>query len=33
MKLNSEDDGNRRFISVQLDEPTGEKTEAHKLVT
>ncbi|MGJ0322008.1 site-specific DNA-methyltransferase [Aliarcobacter cryaerophilus] len=30
MKLNSEDDGNRKFICVQLPETTDEKSEAHK---
>ena len=30
MALNSEDGGNRRFICVQLPEPTDEDSEAHK---
>lgn len=30
MSLNAEDGGNRRCISVQLPEPTGEKSEARK---
>lgn len=30
MDLNSEDDGNRTFILVQLPEPTDEKSEAYK---
>lgn len=30
MKLNSEDDGNRKFIMVQLPEITDEKSEAYK---
>ncbi|MGJ0361907.1 site-specific DNA-methyltransferase [Aliarcobacter cryaerophilus] len=30
MKLNSEDDGNRKFICVQLPENTDEKSEAYK---
>ena len=30
MQLNKEDGGNRRFICVQLPEPCGEKSEAHK---
>ncbi|MGL5651786.1 MAG: site-specific DNA-methyltransferase [Paraclostridium sp.] len=30
MKLNSEDDGNRKFIMVQLPEVTDEKSEAYK---
>lgn len=30
MKLNSEDDGNRKFIMVQLPEETDEKSEAYK---
>lgn len=30
MKLNSEDDGNRKFICVQLPEPIDEKSEAFK---
>ena len=30
MKLNSEDDGNRKFICVQLPETTDEKSEAFK---
>lgn len=30
MQLNAEDDGNRRFIMVQLPEETGEKSEAYK---
>ncbi|MDY0365599.1 MAG: DNA methyltransferase [Arcobacteraceae bacterium] len=30
MKLNSEDGGNRKFICVQLPEPTDEKSEAYK---
>lgn len=30
MQLNAEDGGNRRCISVQLPEPTGEKSEARK---
>jgi adenine-specific DNA-methyltransferase len=30
MKLNSEDGGKRKFIMVQLPEPTDEKSEAHK---
>ncbi|MCT7909434.1 site-specific DNA-methyltransferase [Arcobacter lacus] len=30
MKLNSEDDGNRKFICVQLPEITDEKSEAYK---
>lgn len=30
MKLNAEDGGNRRCISVQLPEPTDEKSEAYK---
>ena len=30
MKLNSEDDGNRRFIMVQIPEATDEKSEAYK---
>ncbi|WNL33795.1 site-specific DNA-methyltransferase [Arcobacter cryaerophilus gv. pseudocryaerophilus] len=30
MKLNSEDDGNRKFICVQLPETTDEKSEAYK---
>ena len=30
MQLNSEDNGNRRFIMVQLPEITDEKSEAHK---
>lgn len=30
MALNAEDGGNRRCISVQLPEPTGEKSEAYK---
>lgn len=30
MKLNSEDNGNRKFIMVQLPEPTDEKSEAYK---
>ena len=30
MKLNSEDGGNRKFIMVQLPEPTDEKSEAYK---
>ena len=31
MKLNSEDDGNRKFICVQLPETTDEKSEAYKV--
>ena len=30
MQLNAEDGGNRRFVMVQLPEPTDEKDEAHK---
>ena len=30
MQLNAEDGGNRKFIMVQLDEPTDEKSEAYK---
>ena len=30
MQLNSEDGGNRKFIMVQLPEPTDEKGEAYK---
>lgn len=30
MQLNAEDGGNRKFIMVQLPEPTEEKSEAHK---
>ena len=30
MQLNAEDDGNRKFIMVQLPEPTDEKSEAYK---
>ena len=30
MLLNSEDEGNRKYIMVQLPEPTNEKTEAYK---
>ena len=30
MQLNAEDGGNRKFICVQLPEPTDEKTEAYK---
>ncbi len=30
LKLNAEDGGNRKFICVQLPEPCGEKSEAHK---
>lgn len=30
LTLNSEDNGNRRFIMIQLPEPCGEKTEAFK---
>lgn len=30
MQLNAEDGGNRRYIQVQLPEPTGEKSEAYK---
>ena len=30
MQLNAEDDGNRRFIMVQLPEPCEEKSEAYK---
>lgn len=30
MQLNAEDNGNRRFICVQLDEPTDPKSEARK---
>jgi adenine-specific DNA-methyltransferase len=30
MQLNAEDNGNRKFIMVQLPEPCDEKTEAHK---
>lgn len=30
MQLNAEDGGNRKFIMVQLPEPTDEKTEAYK---
>ena len=30
MQLNAEDGGNRRFIMVQLPEPTDEKSEAYK---
>jgi adenine-specific DNA-methyltransferase len=30
MQLNAEDGGNRKFIMVQLPEPTDEKSEAHK---
>ncbi|MCK9162654.1 MAG: site-specific DNA-methyltransferase, partial [Arcobacteraceae bacterium] len=30
MKLNSDDGGNRKFIMVQLPEPTDEKSEAYK---
>ncbi|MGG0487408.1 site-specific DNA-methyltransferase [Priestia aryabhattai] len=30
MELNAEDEGNRKFIMVQLDELTDEKSEAHK---
>lgn len=30
MQLNSEDNGNRKFIMVQLPEPTDEKSEAYK---
>jgi adenine-specific DNA-methyltransferase len=30
MQLNAEDYGNRKFIMVQLPEPTDEKSEAHK---
>ena len=30
MKLNAEDDGNRRFIMVQLPEETDENSEAYK---
>lgn len=30
MQLNAEDDGNRRFIMIQLPEETGEKSEAYK---
>lgn len=31
MKLNAEDGGNRKFIMVQLPEPTDEKSEAYKI--
>ncbi len=31
MQLNAEDGGNRKFICVQLPEPTDEKSEAYKL--
>jgi adenine-specific DNA-methyltransferase len=31
MQLNNEDGGNRRFIMVQLPEPTSENTEAYKV--
>lgn len=30
MEINAQDGGNRKHISVQLDETTGEKTEAHR---
>ena len=30
MQLNAEDGGNRKFIMVQVPEPTGEKSEAYK---
>ncbi|MEA4962622.1 site-specific DNA-methyltransferase [Lutispora sp.] len=30
MELNAEDGGNRRFIMIQLPEPTGEKSQAYK---
>lgn len=30
MKLNTEDGGHRKFIMVQLPEPTDEKSEAYK---
>ncbi len=30
MQLNAEDGGNRKFIMVQLPEPTDEKSEAYK---
>ena len=30
MELNVEDGGNRKFIMVQLPEPTDEKSEAYK---
>ena len=30
MELNAEDNGNRKFIMVQLPEETDEKSEAHK---
>lgn len=30
IQLNSEDGGNRKFICIQLPEPTDEKSEAHK---
>lgn len=30
MQLNAEDGGNRKFIMVQIDEPTDPKSEAHK---
>lgn len=30
MQLNVEDGGNRKFIMVQLPEPTDEKSEAYK---
>ena len=31
MQLNAEDGGNRKYIMVQLPEPTDEKSEAHKI--
>ena len=31
MQLNAEDNGNRKFIMVQLPEPTDEKSEAYKV--
>ncbi len=30
MRLNAEDNGNRKFITVQIDEPTDPKSEAYK---
>ncbi|OON93756.1 MAG: DNA methylase N-4 [Epulopiscium sp. Nele67-Bin001] len=30
MQLNAQDGGNRKFIMVQIQEPTGEESEAHK---
>lgn len=30
MQLNAEDDGNRKFITIQIEEPTDKKSEAYK---